>query len=64
MSGEKGRQTRKDFYTALAGTLGIGSIVGVASAIVLGGPGALIWMLVSGGLGMALKYAETSLACA
>ncbi len=63
MLGEKGKQARADFYTALAGTLGIGSMIGVASAIALGGPGALIWMFVSGWLGMALKYAETTLAC-
>lgn len=47
---------------ALAGTLGVGNIVGVASAISLGGPGAVFWMWVSGCLVMALKYAEVALA--
>lgn len=47
---------------ALAGTLGVGNIVGVASAISLGGAGAVFWMWVSGMLVMALKYAEVSLA--
>ncbi len=64
MRGAQGKQARRQLYTALAGTLGIGSIVGVASALALGGAGALVWMLVSGVLGMALKYAETVLACA
>ena len=47
---------------ALAGTLGVGNIVGVASAIYLGGPGAVLWMLVSALLAMVLKYAEITLA--
>ncbi len=46
---------------ALAGTLGVGNIVGVASAISLGGPGAVFWMWVSALLVMALKYAEVAL---
>jgi len=44
--------------TTLAATLGTGNIVGVAGAVMLGGPGALLWMLVSAFFGMALKYAE------
>ena len=47
---------------ALAGTLGVGNIVGVANAIVVGGAGALFWMWVSALLAMALKYAEIVLA--
>jgi len=47
---------------ALAGTLGVGNIVGVASAIVLGGPGAIFWMWVSALCAMVLKYAEITLA--
>ncbi|MBR6708910.1 MAG: sodium:alanine symporter family protein [Clostridia bacterium] len=47
---------------ALAGTLGVGNIVGVAGAIILGGPGALFWMWVSALLAMVLKYAEITLA--
>lgn len=47
---------------ALAGTLGVGNIVGVASAIYLGGVGAIFWMWVSAVAAMLLKYAETVLA--
>ena len=48
--------------TALAATVGVGNIAGVATAIHLGGPGALFWMWVSAILGMATKYAEGVLA--
>lgn len=48
--------------TALAATVGIGNIVGVATAISLGGPGAVFWMWVTGLVGMATKYAEAMLA--
>ena len=48
--------------TALSATIGTGNIVGVASAIAAGGPGALFWMLVAAFLGMATKYAEGVLA--
>ncbi|WP_049721597.1 alanine/glycine:cation symporter family protein [Gilvimarinus polysaccharolyticus] len=44
--------------TALAATIGTGNIVGVATAIGLGGPGALFWMWCSALVGMATKYAE------
>lgn len=48
--------------TALAATVGTGNIVGVAIAIVAGGPGALFWMWVTGLFGMATKYSEAVLA--
>ena len=48
--------------TALAATIGTGNIVGVATAIGTGGPGALFWMEVAAFLGMATKYAEGLLA--
>ncbi len=48
--------------TALAATVGIGNIVGVATAITLGGPGAVFWMWVTGLVGMATKYSEAVLA--
>ncbi len=48
--------------TALAATVGTGNIVGVATAIAAGGPGALFWMWVAAFLGMATKYAEGVLA--
>ena len=48
--------------TALSGTIGTGNIAGVATAIALGGPGALFWMWVTAFFGMATKFAETTLA--
>jgi alanine or glycine:cation symporter, AGCS family len=48
--------------TALAATVGIGNIVGVATAITLGGPGAVFWMWMTGLAGMATKYSEAVLA--
>jgi alanine or glycine:cation symporter, AGCS family len=48
--------------TALASTVGVGNIAGVATAIFLGGPGALFWLWISGLLGMATKYAEIVIA--
>ncbi len=48
--------------TALSATVGTGNIVGVATAICTGGPGALFWMIVAAFLGMATKYAEGFLA--
>jgi AGCS family alanine or glycine:cation symporter len=47
--------------TALAATVGTGNIVGVATAIALGGPGALFWMWMTGLVGMATKYTEAVL---
>lgn len=47
--------------TALAATVGTGNIVGVATAIALGGPGALFWIWVTGAVGMASKYTEAYL---
>lgn len=48
--------------TALAATIGTGNIVGVATAIKLGGPGALFWMWIAAFFGMATKYSEGLLA--
>jgi len=48
--------------TALSATVGVGNIAGVATAIALGGPGAMFWMWVTGLVGMASKYAEALLA--
>lgn len=48
--------------TALSATIGTGNIVGVATALVAGGPGALFWMWVAAFFGMATKYAEGVLA--
>ena len=48
--------------TALAATIGTGNIVGVATALAAGGPGALLWMMVAALFGMATQYAEGYLA--
>ncbi|NML17094.1 alanine/glycine:cation symporter family protein [Azohydromonas caseinilytica] len=48
--------------TALAATVGIGNIAGVATAIAIGGPGAMFWMWMTALVGMATKYAEVLLA--
>lgn len=48
--------------TALSGQIGTGNLAGVATAITLGGPGAIFWMWVTAILGMAVAFAESSLA--
>ena len=48
--------------TALAATMGTGNIVGVGTAIALGGPGAVLWMWMTGVFGIATKYAEALVA--
>src|SRR6185436_6325213 len=48
--------------TALAATIGTGNIVGVATAVSLGGPGAVLWMWLTGVFGIATKYSEAVLA--
>ncbi|MBO7710594.1 MAG: sodium:alanine symporter family protein [Lachnospiraceae bacterium] len=48
--------------TALSSTIGTGNIIGVGTAIALGGPGAVLWMWLTGIFGMATKYAETLIA--
>jgi alanine or glycine:cation symporter, AGCS family len=47
--------------TAVSGTVGLGNIAGVAVAITLGGPGATVWMIIAGFLGMSSKMAECTL---
>jgi AGCS family alanine or glycine:cation symporter len=59
---ENGISPIKAVIFALAGTLGVGNILGVASAIALGGAGAVFWMWVSAFLAMILKYSEVVLA--
>lgn len=48
--------------TALAATIGTGNIVGVSTAVALGGPGAVLWVWITGILGIATKYSEGLLA--
>jgi AGCS family alanine or glycine:cation symporter len=52
----------KALMTALAATVGIGNIAGVATAIAVGGPGAVFWMWMTAVFGMATKYSEAILA--
>lgn len=47
--------------TALSGTVGLGNIAGVAIAIIIGGAGAIFWMMLAGFLGMTLKFTEVTL---
>ncbi len=49
----------KSLMTVLAGTLGTGNIIGIASAIIIGGVGSLFWIFISGVLAIGTKYAET-----
>lgn len=58
---EKSVNSFQALMAAVGSCIGNGNIVGVATAIISGGPGALFWMWISGILGMALKYAEISL---
>ncbi|MBO7195705.1 MAG: alanine:cation symporter family protein [Clostridia bacterium] len=55
------RDTRRSFFLALAGTLGVGNIFGVAAGIMIGGPGSIFWLFLSGIFSMIIKYAETLL---
>ncbi|SFD90420.1 alanine or glycine:cation symporter, AGCS family [Lentibacillus persicus] len=48
----------QSLFTSLASVIGMGSIVGVASALISGGPGALIWMWIASFIGMIIKYSE------
>ena len=68
LAGAFGKQTTTDgitpfqaLSTALASTVGNGNIGGVATAILIGGPGAIFWMWLTAAVGMATKYAEAVL---
>ena len=61
-SGEGDISPFKALMTSLSATIGTGNIAGVATAIFLGGPGALFWMWCTALVGMATKYAEAVLA--
>ncbi len=56
------KASRKSLALALAGTLGIGNIVGIAYGISIGGAGSVLWVLISGVFASVIKYAESSLA--
>jgi AGCS family alanine or glycine:cation symporter len=51
----------KAFFAAVGGCVGIGNIVGICTAVQLGGPGALLWIWVTATLGMIIKYSEVYL---
>ncbi len=62
-NGEKGSVTPfQALCTALAGTVGTGSIIGTCQALSMGGPGALFWLCVAAFLGMIIKFFEVTLA--
>ncbi|MCC6601540.1 MAG: alanine:cation symporter family protein, partial [Crocinitomicaceae bacterium] len=59
---DKGELTHfQALATALSGTVGLGNIAGVATALAIGGPGATFWMIVAGLLGMSSKFVECTL---
>ena len=51
----------QSFTAAMSGTIGLGNIAGVAVAISIGGPGAMLWMILTAFFGMTLKFVEVSL---
>lgn len=59
----KGLSSFATLSTTLAATLGTGNIVGISTAVALGGPGALFWCFLTGVFGMATAYAECYLSC-
>ncbi len=61
-SAGQGTSPAAAFSVALAGTLGVGNVTGVAAALAAGGPGALFWMWAAAFLAMPVKYAEITLA--
>lgn len=64
LSGDRGENGVSAFgalATSLAAAIGTGNIIGIASAVSLGGPGAVFWCWITGVLGMATRYAETVL---
>ena len=59
--GLKDREARRSLFLALAGTLGVGNIFGVAAGIMIGGEGSLFWLFVSSLFSAVIKYAEVLL---
>src|SRR5579872_1758961 len=51
----------KTFFAAIGGCIGISNIVGICTAIQIGGPGALFWTWIGGGAGMLIQYSEAFL---
>lgn len=61
ITGISNRDERRSLSLALAGTLGVGNIFGVASGIIIGGAGSVFWLLVSSVFAMIIKYSEVVL---
>lgn len=59
--GQKGVHPLKAFFAAVGGCVGIGNIVGVCTAVQIGGPGALFWIWMTALMGMTMKYSEVYL---
>lgn len=57
----RGVHPLKAFFTSIGGAIGIGNVVGVCTAVQIGGPGAVFWVWIAGFLGMLLKYSEVYL---
>lgn len=57
-SGERGVHPLKAFFASVGGMIGIGNVVGIVTAIQIGGPGALFWVWVAALLGTIIKYSE------
>ncbi len=60
-SDERGIHPLKAFFAAIGGCIGIGNVVGICTAVEIGGPGALLWTWVAGLCGMLIQYAEVYL---
>ncbi|MCP3659977.1 MAG: sodium:alanine symporter family protein [Bacteroidetes bacterium] len=60
-SNQTGIPPLRAFFTSIGGCIGIGNLVGVCTAVKIGGPGAVFWMWVAAFLGIALKYSEVYL---
>ncbi|MFT4553307.1 MAG: AGCS family alanine or glycine:cation symporter [Chlamydiales bacterium] len=60
-SDSRGEHPLKVFFTSIGGAIGIGNVVGVCTAVQIGGPGAIFWVWVAGFLGMLIKYSEVYL---
>ena len=59
--GEKGIHPLKTFFAAIGGCIGIGNVVGICTAVQIGGPGALFWTWIGGLCGMLIQYSEVFL---
>ena len=58
---KRGVHPIKVFFASIGGAIGVGNIIGVSTALKIGGPGALFWLWITGLLGMLLKYSEVYL---